>query len=162
MQLTQAATVYDVGSGSGSMTVEAALLAKRGRVYAVEMRESALALTRRNVEKFALRNVEVVEGEAPEALAELPKPTHAFIGGSEGRMRAIIDALLEKNPAVRIVATAVTLESVAELTQIVKQFTFSDIVEVSIAKPRRLGRYRLMTAQNPVYIFTMHNGGNMP
>lgn len=162
LQLTQAATVYDVGSGSGSMTVEAALLAKRGRVYAVEMRESALALTRRNVEKFALRNVEVVEGEAPEALAELPKPTHAFIGGSEGRMRAIIDALLEKNPAVRIVATAVTLESVAELTQIVKQFTFSDIVEVSIAKPRTLGRYRLMTAQNPVYIFTMHNGGEQP
>lgn len=161
LQLTRMATVYDIGSGSGSVTVEAALLAKRGRVYAVEMRESALALTRRNVEKFALRNVEVIEGEAPEALADLPAPTHAFIGGSAGRLRAIIDALLEKNPAVHIVATAVTLESVAELTQIVKQFASSDIVEVSIAKPRRLGRYRLMTAQNPVYIFTMSNGGNM-
>ena len=61
---------------------------------------------------------------------------------------------------MRIVATAVTLETVAELTEVAKAFEFCDIAEVSVAKPRTLGRYHLMTAQNPVYIFTMQNGGS--
>lgn len=159
LRLTRNATFYDIGSGSGSVTVEVARLVEHGRVFAVEMREKALTLTRRNVEKFGLRNVEVVEGEAPEILARLPAPTHAFIGGSTGRMQAVIDALLGKNPQVCIVATAVTLESISELTQIAKQFTSCDIVEISVAKPRQLGRYRLMTAQNPVYIFSLCNEG---
>lgn len=81
---TWRAVVYDVGSGSGSVSVEAALLAREERVYAVEMKRDAAALTRRNVERFHLENVEVVEGVAPEALRDLPAPTHAFIGGSAG------------------------------------------------------------------------------
>ena len=72
-------------------------------------------------------------------------------------MKVIIDCLLEKNPHVRIVVTAVTLETVAELTELSKAFEYCDIAEVSVAKPRVLGRYRLMTAHNPVYIFTMQN-----
>lgn len=157
LQLTQGAVVYDVGSGSGSVSVEAALQAARGRVYAIEMKERALALTRRNAEKFHLTNLTVVPGSAPEALRDLPAPTHAFIGGSTGKLREIIDCLLEKNPQVRIVANAVTLETVAELTEISNCFKLSDIAEVSVAKPRALGRYHLMTAQNPVYIFTMQH-----
>ena len=70
---------------------------------------------------------------------------------------AILDALLAKNPHVRIVANAVTLETVAQLTQAAKRFTVSDIAEISVAKPRRVGGYSLMTAQNPVYVFTMQN-----
>ena len=160
LRLTERAIVYDVGSGSGSVSVEAALQSWRGRVYAVEMKEKAVALTRRNAEKFHLSNLDVVCGKAPEALSELPAPTHAFIGGSTGNLDGIIRCLLEKNPGVRIVATAVTLETVAELTEVAKAFEFCDIAEVSVAKPRTLGRYHLMTAQNPVYIFTMQNGGS--
>lgn len=159
LQLTQNSVVYDVGSGSGSVSVECALQANRGKVYAVEMKEKAIALTRRNAEKFGLGNLEVVEGKAPEAL-ELPEtPTHAFIGGSTGSMRGIIDCLLKKNPNVRIVVNTVTLETLAELTEISKEFDFCEIAEVAVTKPRALGRYRLMTAQNPVFIFTLQNGG---
>lgn len=131
--------------------------ATHGHVYAIEMKEKALALTRRNAEKFNLTNLEVVAGAAPEALESLPTPTHAFIGGSTGNLRGIIDCLLAKNPDVRIVATAVTLETVAELTEVSKSFETCDIAEVAVSKPRVLGRYRLMTAQNPVYIFTMQH-----
>ena len=159
LQLTERAIVYDIGSGSGSVSVEAALQSWRGRVYAVEMKEKAIALTRRNAKKFRLSNLEVVCGKAPEALSELPAPTHAFIGGSTGNLDGIIQCLLEKNPGVRIVATAVTLETLAELTEAAKAFGFCDIAEISVAKPRALGRYHLMTAQNPVYVFTMQNGG---
>ena len=157
LQLTRSAVVYDVGSGSGSVSVECALQATQGRVYAIEMKERALSLTRHNAEKFNLTNLEVVAGAAPEALENLPAPTHAFIGGSTGNLRGILDCLLAKNPDVRIVATAVTLETVAELTEVSKSFETCDIAEVSVSKPRILGRYRLMTAQNPVYIFTMQH-----
>lgn len=160
LRLTRNAVVYDVGSGSGSVSVEAALQATDGRVYAVEMKEKALALTRRNAERFHLSNLEVVAGRAPEVLETLPAPTHAFIGGSTGSLAPIIRCLLEKNPRVRIVVNTVTLETLAELTSLADTFDFCDVAEVSVTKPRVLGRYRLMTAQNPVFIFTMQNGGD--
>lgn len=159
LALTQNAVVYDVGCGSGSVCVECALQANHGKVYAIEMKEKAIALTRRNAEKFGLCNLEVIEGKAPDAFAYLPAPTHAFIGGSSGSMREIIDSLLAMNPSVRIVVNTVTLETLTELTEISKEFDFCDIAEVSVSKPRVLGRYRLMTAQNPVFIFTLQNGG---
>lgn len=161
LRLTQGAVAYDVGSGSGSVSVEMALQAFRGKVYAIEMKDNAVALTQKNKEKFSLMNLEVIHGKAPDALADLPAPTHAFIGGSSGSMKGIIDCLLEKNPHVRIVINAVTLETVAELSELSKAFDYCDIAEVSVSKPRKLGRYRLMTAHNPVYIFTLQNGVNM-
>lgn len=161
LALTQGAVVFDIGAGSGSVSVECALQVRYGKVYAIEMKERAVALTRRNAEKFRLTNLEVIAGTAPEALRDLPAPTHAFIGGSTGNMRGIIASLLEKNPNVRIVVNTVTLETLAELTDISKEFDFCDIAEVSVNKPRLLGRYHLMTAQNPVFIFTLQNGGKV-
>ena len=158
LALTRGAVVYDVGSGSGSVSVEAALLAAEGKVYAIEMKEKAAELTRRNGDRFHLHNLEVIQGRAPEALEPLPAPTHAFIGGSAGSMREIVRCLLDKNPRVRVVANAVTLESMAELSALAGEFDHSEIAEISVAKPRVLGRYRLMTAQNPVYVFAMWNG----
>ena len=157
LALTPGAVIYDVGSGSGSVSVECARLAPMGHVYAVERKPGAAALTRHNAEKFGLENLTTVEGLAPEAFADLPAPTHAFLGGTAGNLDAILDALLAKNPHVRIVANAVTLETVAQLTRAARRFTVSDIAEISVAKPRRVGGYSLMTAQNPVYVFTMQN-----
>ena len=158
LAITQGAIVYDIGSGSGSVSVECALQARYGKVYAIEMKEKAIALTRHNAEKFHLTNLEVIAGTAPDVLEDLPAPTHAFIGGSTGNMRGIIDCLLKKNPSVRIVVNTVTLETLLELTEISKDFDFCDIAEVSVNKPRLLGHYQLMTAQNPVFIFTLQSG----
>ena len=152
--LSERSVIWDVGAGSGSVSVECARVAWAGKVYAVEKKESALALTARNVEKFGLRNVEIVPGSAPEALSELPAPTHVFIGGSGGKLRPILDIILAKNPAARIVVNAVTLETVAELTELCPEFTVADVACVQVSKPRLAGRYHLMTAQNGVYIFT--------
>ena len=154
LSLARGSVVYDVGSGSGSVSVECALVASRGTVYAIEQKDTAIELTRHNAEKFGLVNLEIVPGSAPEALIPLPPPTHAFIGGSSGNLRAIVDLLLEKNPAVRIVATAVTLETVSELTALMGEFTVADVAEIQVNKPRTVGRYHLFNAQNPVYIFT--------
>ena len=156
LALTEDAVCWDIGAGTGSVSIEMALLARRGRVYAIERKGEALALLEENRRRFHTANLEIVPGAAPEACQDLPAPTHAFIGGSAGNMRAIIALLLEKNPAVRIVASAVTLESVAELTACGKEFSFTEWEAVSLtaARSRTAGPYHLMTGQNPVHLFT--------
>lgn len=161
LRLTEQAVCWDVGAGTGSVAIEMALQARKGQVYAIERKTSAIELLRYNQERFYAKNLTVVSGCAPEACRDLPAPTHAFIGGSSGNMREILALLLEKNPEVRIVATAISLESVAELTACMKEFPFAqtEVVSMSVARDRKAGAYHLMTGQNPVYIFTMQAGG---
>lgn len=160
LALPEEAVAWDIGAGTGSVSIEMALQARRGRVYAIERKEDAVQLLQENCRHFAAHNLEVVEGLAPEACGNLPAPTHAFIGGSSGNMKQIISLLLEKNPGVRIVATAIALESVAELTDCMKQFAFEkkEVVSLTVARNRKAGPYNLMTGQNPIYIFTMEGG----
>ena len=160
LRLREDSLCWDVGAGTGSVSIEIALQTRQGRVYAVEKREDALELLRENRERFHLWNLELVPGAAPQVCRDLPAPTHAFIGGSSGGLREIVSLLLEKNPAVRIAAAAVTLESVAELTGIVRDFQFAEheVLCLTSARGRVAGDYHLMTGQNPVYLFTMQKG----
>lgn len=160
LRLTERAVCWDIGAGTGSVAVEMALQARRGHVYAIERKDAAVALLRENCRKFETENLTVVPGAAPVACVHLPAPTHAFIGGSSGSMKEIITLLLEKNPNVRIAATAITLESVAELTNCMKHFAFeeTEVVSMNVARSKKAGPYNLMTGQNPIYIFTMQGG----
>ena len=159
LRLTERAVCYDIGAGTGSVAIEMALQAKHGHVYAVERRDDAVELLKKNQAAFHVENLTVVSGTAPEACRDLPAPTHVFIGGSAGNLRDILSMLLAKNPHVRIVATAVSLESIAELTVCMKDFAFTEAeaVSVQIARGKKAGPYHLMTGQNPVYIFTMQS-----
>ena len=159
LRLTERAVCYDIGAGTGSVAIEMALQAKHGHVYAVERRDDAVELLKKNQAAFHVENLTVVSGTAPEACRDLPAPTHVFIGGSAGNLRDILSMLLAKNPHVRIVATAVSLESIAELTACMKDFAFTEAeaVSVQIARGKKAGPYHLMTGQNPVYIFTMQS-----
>lgn len=154
------AVVYDVGAGTGSVSVECALAAYDGQVYAIEKESDAAELIRQNQIKFGCENLHVVEGLAPDALADLPVPTHAFIGGSSGNLREILAVLLEKNPDVRIVVNAITVETQTEAAECAKLFGFSEYetVSVNIARSRKVGRYHMMTAQNPVSVITLQGG----
>ena len=160
LRLTADAVVWDVGSGTGSLSVEAALLCPDGHVYAVECREDAAALTEANAKKFALRNLTVVRGMAPEALDGLPAPSHVFIGGTNGNLRPIALWALARNPGARLVINAVSLESLGELAALVRELAFEDseIVQLSVARSRELGRYHLMNGQNPVWIAALQRG----
>lgn len=161
LQLTADSVCWDVGAGTGSVTIEMALQAPKGQVYAIEKKEAAVELLRKNCAAFAAENVEIMPGTAPEACKQLPAPTHVFIGGSSGNVKEIISLVLEKNPCARIVATAIALESVVELTGCMKAFPFAEteVVSMSVARDRKVGNYHLMTGQNPIYIFTMQAGG---
>ena len=160
LALTEKAVAWDVGAGTGSVAIEMALQARKGAVYAIERKGAAVEILQENVRKFRTSNLTVVPGIAPEACATLPAPTHAFIGGSSGNMKDIISLLLQKNPNVRIVATAIALESVGELTECMKHFRFdyAEVISMTVARNRKAGPYNLMTGQNPIYIFTMQGG----
>ena len=146
--------MYDVGAGTGSVSVEMALTAYEGKVYAIEREDVAADLIEINKRKFKASNIEVVRGLAPDAMEGLPAPTHAFIGGSAGNLKEIVQCLLGKNPDVRIAINSVTVETMSETLQVIKDLGLveEELVNVTVARSRRLGRYHLMTGQNPVYI----------
>ena len=162
LHLTEQAVVYDIGGGSGSVSIEAARLCIEGRVYSVEQRADALDLLRRNKERFCCESLEIVAGSAPESLTLLPAPTHVFIGGSDGKLMEILQTVMQKNKDVRIVITCVTLETLAEvqkaLAQIGKDWREKDrveIIQVAVTKARAAGRYHLFRAQDPVFMITV-------
>ena len=158
--VTRRAVCWDVGAGTGSVSLEMAECAEDGTVFAVEQKEAACELIERNKLHLAISNVTVVRGTAPEALADLPAPTHVFIGGSSGNMKEILELVLQKNPQARIVINTVTAESFAEAVELMKKLPVVDreIVELSAAHGRSVGRYHLMTAQNPVFVISMTGG----
>ena len=161
LRLTAGAVVWDVGAGTGSVSVEAALMCPEGRVFAVECREDAAALIGRNAGKHGARNVTVIRGEAPGALNALPAPTHAFIGGSGGKLGEIVRAVLERNPRARIVISAVSPETVLEISRIMREEGFDDaeLIQLIVARSRAAGSVRLMEGMNPVWIAAMQKGG---
>lgn len=159
LQLTKDAVVYDVGAGTGSISIECAMQLSDGFVYAIERKEEAACLIEDNSMRLGIENIQVVRGLAPEAMEELPAPTHAFIGGSAGNMKEIIQSLLDKNPKCRIVVNAIAMETIAETTNLIKHFNFDyvDIAQVAVGKSRKLGSYNMIFGQNPVTIFTFAN-----
>ncbi|MBQ6504070.1 MAG: precorrin-6A reductase [Flexilinea sp.] len=160
LALTEDAVCWDIGSGTGSVSVEMALCAKKGMVYAIEKDPDALDLSKVNAQRLRASNIRFIEGSAPEVLAKLPTPTHVFIGGASGHMREIIELLFSKGTDIRITATAVALETIAELTGIIKAFPFlkTEAVSVQTAKIKQAGDHLLMNGGNPVTIFTMQIG----
>ncbi len=149
-------TLYDVGAGTGSVAVEMALLARYGRVYALEHKAEALSLIEQNRLRFGVYNLSCVPGMAPGSMEHLPPPDAVFIGGSRGHMAAILDALARKNPRVRVVVTAIALETVAEALERLKKppFTGLEVVTLAAADAKVLGGYHMMTGQNPITILS--------
>lgn len=160
LQLTPDAICYDVGAGTGSVSMEMAMGAYDGKVYAIEKKADAVELIRQNKKKFALDNLEVIEGFAPEALEKLEAPTHAFIGGSSGNLRQIVELLLAKNPQVRIVINCITLETVTEALACIKELPLTEveISQITAARAKTLASYHMMMGENPIYIISCKGG----
>lgn len=154
LHLTEKAVVYDIGSGTGSIAVEIAARSAGIRVYAMERRPPAVRLIAQNCRKHRTGNVQIMEGEAPDILKGLEMPTHVFIGGSGGKLSEILRVLYQSNPNLRIVLTAISLETIGEITSIGRQFPVTDfeIVQLQMSRAKQAGNYHLMQAENPVYI----------
>lgn len=156
MNLEPGFVVWDVGAGTGSVSIELARLLPGGTVYAVEREEAALALLSQNKARFSAHNLRVVAGSAPEALAALPAPDAVFIGGTSGSMEAVLSCILEKNPHARIVATAILLETVGAVLDSFTRRNIADVdvVQLTCARAKRVGKSHMMLGQNPVTILS--------
>lgn len=139
---------WDIGSGTGSVSVEMALRCPRGKVYAVEKDGEAAELSEKNFRKFGCDNVISVCVRAENVMKELPAPDCVFIGGSGGGLSEIVSAALGKNPSVRIVMTAVSLETLLESECLGER----EITEISAARTVRAGKYTMLRGENPVFV----------
>ncbi|QAT42915.1 precorrin-6y C5,15-methyltransferase (decarboxylating) subunit CbiE [Aminipila luticellarii] len=157
LSLKKGDVVYDIGAGTGSVSVEMALACPYGEVYAVEINSEGIDLIQKNKERFGVKNLHIIEGMAPEILESLPIPDKAFIGGSKGNLQEIVQKLLTKNPDIRMVMNAVSLEALGEITSCMKRYGFreTDVTQLNVSKAKALGDYHLMMGQNPIYIITV-------
>lgn len=147
--------VWDIGAGSGSVAIEAAMLAREGRAYAIEVDPEGVAICLENVRQHRVDNVRVIAGRAPEALSDLETPDAVFVGGSEGSMEEILSAVIDWLPAGgHVVANAITLENASEIYATLRQHGIIPevtLLQVSSAQP--LARYLRYEALNPIQIF---------
>ena len=152
---------YDVGSGTGSVAIEAAGLSTSLSVFAIERNHTAVDLIRANLRHLGVGNVCVVEGEAPEVFSSLPAPSCVFVGGSGGRLRDILQAVYDRNACASVVISAVSLETLAEFSELQTIFSIEEVVveQISVANAKALGDYHLMQAQNPVWVMSFRFAG---
>ena len=160
--LRPGSVVWDIGAGTGSISVEASIIAREGTVYAVERDEESLPLLRRNVEQWGSKNVHIIAGEAPDALVELPDPDAVFVGGSGGSLAEILDVAIKRLRAGgRIVVNLAALERTNEVYQRFKSSGFvADMVMVNSSRGKDMpdGTVRL-EALNPVFVVTARREG---
>ena len=155
LELCRDNIVYDIGAGTGSVSVEAALRVPKGHVYAFEQKEEGCALIRANAEKAGLTNLTVVPGKAPESLAGYPAPDRVFLGGSSGNMEEILDLVTELNPAVQLVINVIALESLSQaMAWFQKKGWEPEVVCMQVSRAAKRGPYHMMQAQNPIYVLT--------
>jgi precorrin-6B C5,15-methyltransferase / cobalt-precorrin-6B C5,C15-methyltransferase len=149
--------VWDIGAGSGSVAIEAALLAPAGRVYAIEVDPEGVQICHENLRAHAVDNVRVIAGRAPEALADLETPDAVFVGGSKGSMEEIIDVALDRlRPGGRLVVNTITLENSGEAYQAFrKRELVPEVTLLQISRAEPLARYLRYEAQNPIQIFAV-------
>ena len=159
LELQEDSIIYDIGAGTGSVAIEAALIAREGHVYAIEQKEEGCELIRRNQEVLGAENLTVVQGRAPEALTGLPVPDRVFIGGSGGELAKILDQVQKLNPQVRVVLNVIALETLTAVGEYLQRSEReAEIVSVQVARAEKLGNYHLMQGQNPVYVITLPGG----
>lgn len=156
LNLKNNSVLYDVGCGTGSISIESSLLSSNIKVFAIDSNPKACELCEKNQKKFNCKNIQIVNESAPKAFENLLRPSHAFIGGTGGKLNEILNSLYEKNSNLRIVINAITLESISQIEKILKTFPIQndEITLVSISKAKKISNFNILNALNPVFVFS--------
>ena len=155
LNICTGSVVWDIGCGTGSVSVEAAYRCPDGKVFAFDKKAEAAELTAKNARLFGCDNIEVCLGDCPGILPDAAPPDKVFIGGSSGNMEGIFEAAAAKNPGADIVVTAVSLETLHEAADCFEKYGNSpQIVQIAAIRTKKLGSHTMLQAQNPVFIIS--------
>ncbi|QNB45676.1 precorrin-6Y C5,15-methyltransferase (decarboxylating) subunit CbiT [Thermanaerosceptrum fracticalcis] len=155
--------IWDIGAGTGSLSVESALMAPLGMVYAIEKNPEACGLIAKNRQRFSLENLKIIEGTAPEVLSPLPQPDVCIVGGSGGNLKTILSQAWQKlKEEGRFLITAVTMETALTAIHFLEGSgaVNLDVNLVSVSKIQKLTNIHMFAAQNPVFIISAWKGRN--
>lgn len=152
-------TVFDIGCGSGSISVEAAHQVESiGKIFAVDFNPKAIELIKKNLNKFGISNVTTIFGNAKEKISELPQADAAFIGGTGGDTKEILELCDDKiKPGGRIVIGTILIETLFSVLESINKLNFSsvDVTQITISKSRKTTIGTMMLARNPVTIISV-------
>ncbi|MGB5824244.1 MAG: precorrin-6y C5,15-methyltransferase (decarboxylating) subunit CbiE [Proteocatella sp.] len=171
LEIRPADIVYDIGAGTGSVTMDMARKANEATVYAVEQKPEAIELIKKNIKRTGCYNVELVQSKAPEGMKLWPAPDRVFIGGSSGNLKQILESVIlkreDKSSAskvsvdcteqkLKIVINTITLETLVETYSCLEILGFENVEYLSMttAKSQKMGNYNLMMGANPVYVIS--------
>jgi precorrin-6Y C5,15-methyltransferase (decarboxylating) len=160
LQLQNDLVLWDIGAGSGSVSIEAGNLMPNGKVFALEKNPQYLVFIRENLRKFSAGNVMLIEACAPDGIDDLPDPDRVFIGGSGGMLEEIIEAVDKRlKPDGLIVLNAVTLDTLTKAVEFLEDHGYGvEVCCVNVANTRHLTEYKMFEAHNPVYIIAAGKG----
>ena len=157
-RLSEGYTVYDIGCGSGSITVEAALqISTKGKIYGIDVDPNAIELTKKNLAKFGITNTELILSDAKIKISSLPMADAIFIGGTGGDTKDIVTLCRDKlKPKGRIVIGIILIETLYAVLDVIYKLGFSDIdiIQITISKSRKTTTGTMMLARNPVTIIS--------
>ena len=155
LSLDKTDTVWDVGAGTGSVSVEMAQMACHGRTYAVEVNPEGCMLIEANKRKFGAWNLTTIPGKAPEALADLPAPDAVFLGGTKGNMAPILDIVKEKNPKAKVCISAIVVETLnSAINELSSRGWDVEVAQISSSYGKKVADMHMMMANNPIFIIT--------
>ena len=156
LRLAPGQILWDLGAGSGSISIEASLFIKKGKIFAVEKNPERIENIKNNRERFKVRNLKIVQAVLPEGLSGLPGPDRIFIGGGGRDLKAIVTAAAKRlKPGGRIVINTVLIPNLQAVTDALSRLKFeTDVIQVQINRARQMPWAQRFEAQNPVWIIT--------
>lgn len=157
LRLKEDSNILDIGAGTGSVSIEAALISNKGLVYSIEMEKERISTIEKNVNYFGIKNIIIIQGVAPESLSTVPSVDRALIGGSGGKLNEIFDWLrLNLKSEGRLVILAITLETLSQSLELIRHGDYKDIeiCHVFVSKGKNIGKLTMMEGRNPIYIIS--------
>ncbi|MDE6764039.1 MAG: precorrin-6Y C5,15-methyltransferase (decarboxylating) subunit CbiT, partial [Oscillospiraceae bacterium] len=153
LEIARDSVCWDIGCGTGSVSVEMAYRCTDGKVFSVDKNSAAIKLTEVNRRNFRCDNIEIAECEAEKAVEVLPAADCVFIGGSGRQLEKIIETSYQKNPRVKIVITAVSLETLRESIAVFDKIGIeTEITQIAVTRTKKAGSHTMLSAENPVFI----------